>query len=111
MFQMTLNGKPFKTKDFDKVVGEALNKQTHDFVVPQLVNFITAKVEEIKRDKNSKETGISFDASNFVDLDLMKSSPDRGRAQKTKVMQSVARELQKKGLRVTIDLNTLDIQW
>lgn len=111
MFQMTLNGKPFKTKDFDKVVGEALNKQTHDFVVPQLVNFIVAKVEEIKRNKNSKETGISFDASNFMDFDLMKSSPDHGLEQKKKVMQSVARELQKRGLKVTINLDILNIQW
>lgn len=51
MFQMTLNGKPFKARDFDRVVGEELNKQTHDFVVPRIVDFITKKVKEIKRDK------------------------------------------------------------
>lgn len=99
--KMTLDGKPFKIKDFDKVMDQSI----HDQVAPQIVNFLMKEIEKAKKgvDINS----ISFDASNLKDLGLSNG----GHVQKRKIMKFVARKLTMRGMRVVHHPNSLEIRW
>ena len=111
MIDMKLDGKPFKARDFDKLAGDAINQQVHDYVVPKTVNFLMGKIEKFKRDKNFKHNSLSLKTSGLTELALMDSGIRSGQLQKKKIVQSITRELMKKGMKVTTNLDGIEIHW
>ena len=98
-------------KSFEKAIRERIDASLHDQVAPNLVEFIMGHVNEIRNDKSRTETGISFDGSNLTDLAMSASGPNAGQAQKKKILQSVGQGLKRKGMKVDIKPNSLEVSW
>ena len=98
-------------KSFEKALSEGLKASLHDQLVPKLADFIMENVNKIREDKNRTETGVSFDGSNLTDLALLESGPNARQAKKGKILQSVGQMLRRKGLKVDIKPQSLQVTW
>ena len=93
-------------RSFATTLAEAVNQTLHDQAVYNVVKFLSEQIENIRK-TDPKQNRVNFDFKELEKLDMF----GNGQEQKNKIAKSVARELAKRGMRTTINPDSLEIQW